>query len=351
MIEQISEFWRSQTSRLMLVYLSIIMVMSISYSVVIYFTSANQLERQLPSDSVISESQLAPMSQVSEYLRMLISESKQEMVVRLYVLNLIMLIFGTAFSFMLARWTLDPIERNVEAQTRFVSDASHELRTPLTAIQTSNEVALRKKKLTLKEARTVIEQNLADVDRLQRLTTTMLELLADDRPLDLQPTSIHDIVSRSMTDVAPMAVERKIKIEDKTENKQVMADISSATQALTILLDNAVKYSPPKKKVELTTSRLRRGTWAINVIDEGPGIEKEEQKKIFTRFYRSDAARSRNGSGGYGLGLEIAQMIARRHGGSIELKSTVGKGSTFSLVLPAARSKTTAVRVVSRLSM
>lgn len=344
MIEQISEFWRSQTSRLMLVYLLIIMVMSISYSTVIYITSVGQLERQIPDSTNLTAS-----DRISEYLQTLVSEGKQELIVRLYVLNLIMLIFGAAFSFMLARWTLEPIERNVESQTRFVSDASHELRTPLTAIQTSNEVALRKKKLSLSEARSVIEQNLSDVERLQRLTTTMLELVADDRPLNRLPTRIHDIVARSLTDVAPQALERRIKIDDQTTNKLVSADIASATQALTILLDNAIKYSERKQAVRLTTQRLRRGTWAISVKDDGPGIDKDEQKKIFTRFYRSDTARSRqSGSGGYGLGLEIAQMIARRHGGSIELKSSPGKGSTFSLVLPSARSEKSGVDAVSR---
>lgn len=350
MIEQISEFWRSQTSRLMLVYLLIIMVMSISYSLVIYATSASQLERQLPTNGLIEVGQPSGLTgRVGEYLQALVAEGKQELIVRLYVLNLVMLIFGAALSFVLARWTLDPIERNVESQTRFVSDASHELRTPLTAIQTSNEVALRKKKLTLAEARMVIKQNLADVDRLQRLTTTMLELVADDRPLDLSPVHVHDIVSRSLTDIAPRALERQVEIDDQTKNRLVLADMASATQALTILLDNAVKYSPVGQAVVLTTKRPRRGTWAIAVSDRGPGIDKSEQKKIFTRFYRSDQARSRHGSsGGYGLGLEIAQMIARRHGGLIDLRSTVGKGSTFSLVLPAARAKSAASDDASR---
>lgn len=140
--------------------------------------------------------------------------------------------------------------------------------------------------------------------------------------------------------MAPYAVERGITIDDQTKNKLVLADMASATQALTILLDNAVKYSPPKQTVKLTTKKLRRGSWAIAVEDNGPGIDKDEQKKIFSRFYRSDKARSRHqDSGGYGLGLEIAQMIARRHGGTIELKSTPGQGSTFSLVLPSARAK------------
>lgn len=338
MIEHISQFWQSQTSRLMLVYLAIIMVMSLSYSLVIYATSAAQLERQLPQSGYTDEQgDFTPSGRVGEYLSVLVNESKQQLIIRLYVLNLVMLLFATAFSYLLARWTLEPIERSVEAQTRFVSDVSHELRTPLTAIQTTNEVALRQKKLSIKQARDVIQSNIDDVERLQRMTTTMLELVAEDRPLNAQSTSIHDIVARSLTDIAPQAMERNITIDDQTKNELVLADEASATQALTILLDNAVKYSPIGSTVSLSTEKLRRGTWAISVKDTGPGIDKSEQKRIFARFYRSDQARTQRGPGGYGLGLEIAQLIARRHNGSIELKSSIGQGSTFSLILPSAR--------------
>ncbi len=119
----------------------------------------------------------------------------------------------------------------------------------------------------------------------------------------------------------------------------VLADVDSATQALTILLDNAIKYSPKHETIILKSERLRRGMWAISVQDRGPGIPKDEQKRIFTRFYRVDSSRTSGESSGYGLGLEIAQMIAKRHSGAIELKSVPGKGSTFSLVLPSSREK------------
>lgn len=108
---------------------------------------------------------------------------------------------------------------------------------------------------------------------------------------------------------------------------------------MTILLDNAVKYSSDKSNVTLTSSKYKRSLVRISVKDEGIGISRTDQDKIFNRFYRSDEARSRDDNGGYGLGLEIARNIAERHGGSIELKSRVGSGSTFSLVLPASKLK------------
>lgn len=324
----------------MLIYLAIIMAMSIGYSTIIYFVSAVQLEQQLPQtvyeevDGVLIANQ-----SLESLMKQRVDDSKSELFVQLYLLNLLMLVFGAALSYILARLTLRPIERNVEAQTRFVSDASHELRTPLTAIQTANEVALRKKKLTVAEAKKIIEGNLDEARRLQRMTNMLLELLSDDYKLMLEDVSVHDIVAQAITSIAPAAVERQISIDDQTKNLQVRADESAVIQAVTILLDNAVKYSSDKSNVTLTSSKYKRSLVRISVKDEGIGISRTDQDKIFNRFYRSDEARSRDDNGGYGLGLEIARNIAERHGGSIELKSRVGSGSTFSLVLPASKLK------------
>lgn len=340
MIEQLTQFWQSQTSRLVLIYLAVIMAMSIGYSSIIYFVSATQLEQQFPQivyeevDGIlIAEQSLA------EHMKQRVADSKHELFVQLYLLNLLMLVFGAALSYILARLTLRPIEQNVEMQTRFVSDASHELRTPLTAIQTTNEVALRKKKLSIKEARQVIEANLEETRRLQRMTNMLLDLVADDYRLSLQPVAVHDVVAQAVTNVVAVAVDRKISIDDQTKNYQLLADEAAAIQAVTILLDNAIKYSPDGSTVRLSSSRLRRNFIKISVHDEGVGISRSERDKIFHRFYRSDEARTRDGGGGYGLGLEIAKTIAERHGGSIELSSRVGVGSNFSLVLPASKPK------------
>lgn len=339
---RLKDFFESQTTRLMLTYIAIIMAMTISFSAIIYIASAEQLDRQLPRGMasgsgyyIDEDGQFGPAPRVQAYIEQQIASGKNELFVRLFVLNLVMLVFGAAFSFVLARWTLEPIERNIESQTRFVSDASHELRTPLTAIQATNEVALRRKKLTIKDAREVIQSNIDDVKRLQRMTSMLLELASDDRQTMLGPTHLHDIVSIAITNIAAGAMGRDINIDDKTKNYLVSAESESIAQALTILLDNAVKYSPEGAKVTLS-SRKRRSMVEISVRDEGPGIDKSEQKKIFERFYRSDKARTHSESAGYGLGLEIAQKIAKSHGGVIELVSAPGKGSTFSILLHAA---------------
>ena len=345
MITQLAEFFRSQTSRLLLTYLAIIMAMSLSFSAIMYGASVSQLERQLPSKApsgIYLDDDGRPIvgtPSIQAFIQEQVAQGKKELFIQLFVLNLVMLIFGAAFSYMLARWTLEPIEQNVEAQTRFVSDASHELRTPLTAIQATNEVALRRKKLTLSEAKEVIQSNLDDVQRLQRMSSMLLQLASnDDSELIVAPVTVHDIVSLAITNVAVNAVTKKITIDDTTKNDTVLADVESAAQALTILLDNAIKYSPAGSQVTVST-RQKRSMVALSVSDHGPGIARDEQKKIFDRFYRSDEARTHDATGGYGLGLEIAQKIAKSHHGSIELTSTPGKGSTFSLLLPSAKAQ------------
>lgn len=329
----------------MLTYLAIIMAMSVTFSAVIYSTSSAHLQRQVVDDSYFSPGggPFVPterLMQYRQYIRDSVSAGKRELVLELYVLNLVMLVFGGIFSYLLARWTLEPIERSSRAQTRFVSDASHELRTPLTAIQATNEVALRRKKLTLADAREVIRGNLDDVRRLQRMSTMLLQLATTDQTFDLQPIDVRSIIQRAIDDTSVQAAEKSIVIDNQAREGSVMADPDAAAQAVTILLDNAIKYSPAKSTVTITTTSERRGNVTIAVRDQGPGIDKAEQELVFSRFYRSDRART-SGSGGeksgYGLGLEIAQNIAHAHGGNIELKSKLGKGSTFSLVLPASK--------------
>lgn len=339
MIEQVGEFWRSQTTRLALVYLAIIMAMSISFSLSIYRISAEQLEQQLPGSAWSDErGAIEPSARTGMYLAASVQEAKKQLGLRLYILNLVMVVLGAAFSVLMARWTLEPIERNIGAQARFVSDASHELRTPLTSIQTANEVALRRKKLTLAEARQTLRDNLDDVQRLQRLSTMLLQVAADDMPLQREPLSVaqlaHRVIRATDTDARANSVTVTHTIDPQL---LVEADEAAATQALTILVDNAIKYSPPDEAIAISAIQ-RRANIVIRVTDHGPGIAKADQRRVFERFYRTDQARQRSGAtSGYGLGLEIARKIARHHGGDIELRSALGRGSTFSLVLPAAK--------------
>lgn len=331
---RIQTFVRTDTARLMSTYLCIIMVMSICFSLVLYTTSVNQLERQRPPRIGMQYSGFdgATPTGFREFISDRIEEGKREITQNLIVLNLIMLGGGALVSYYLARRSLEPIEASMEAQTQFVSDASHELRTPLTALRASNEVALRRSKLTLKEAKETIEDNLHEIDRLQQLTDGLLRLLAYDDSPQFQPVALQEVVGTALAAVAQKAANKSIAVDDTTPAITVNGDQGALVQLLTILIDNAVKYSPDDSTISVAAEQDSKGGVTIRVADQGIGISEADAPYIFSRFYRADSSRSQ--TEGYGLGLPIAHKLVRAHHGTLSMESTPGAGSIFSVYLP-----------------
>lgn len=320
--------------RLAATYLAIIMVMSVGFSIIFYSVSAQQLERQRGT-AYTRVTGNGPIPDLDTFLEQRAGEGKAQLAEQLILINLMALIIGALLSYLLAERTLRPIEDNMEAQSQFVGDASHELRTPLTALRTSNEVALRNSKLTLKQARKVIESNVDDAKRLQELSEALLGLLADDdKTLFQHRVSVQSVVADAMNLVMPQAIEKDITVDDQTANLFVRSNEQSLVRLLTILLDNAVKYSDKDSRVAIKTEQHGRHI-DLSVIDHGIGMDNETQKQIFTRFYRADKARSRSDTDGYGLGLAIANKIIAAHNGKITATSQPGKGSTFTVSLIA----------------
>lgn len=340
LIDRMQDFVRTDTARLMSTYLCIIMIMSASFSLVLYTTSVNQLERQRPPRIGMRYSDFDGTTPTGfrEFISERIEEGKQEIARNLVILNLLMLTGGAIISYYLARRSLEPIEAAMEAQTQFVSDASHELRTPLTALRAGNEVALRRSKLTLKEARETIEDNLHEVDRLQQLTDGLLRLLAqNDTPSQTQPVSLQEAVGLALASVAKKATDKRISVEDTTPAITVLGDLTALVQLLTILIDNAVKYSPEDSTISVTAAPDSKGNVTIEVRDQGIGITEADAPHIFSRFYRADCSRSQ--TEGYGLGLPIAHKLVQAHHGTLSMESTPGQGSVFFVSLPAPQAK------------
>lgn len=338
--EQIKHFFTTATARLTVSYLGIIMIMSIGFSAVFYNTSMHELNRQLLPQSVFQSPSASDFvehrSALNEFIQDRIDEGRRHLIFRLTMTNLLVLIAGGVFSYWLARRSLEPIEANMEAQNQFVSDASHELRTPLTALQTTNEVALRKKKLTSKEAQEILGYNVAEVQKLKTLTDNLLRLAKQDTvTLNLRPVVFQDVITDAINQVMQSAIAKKITIEDKVKKVEVMADRPSLVQAVVVLLDNAIKYSPQGSKIELDA--YTRGKQAyIRVRDQGMGIAKDDLPHVFDRFYRADQSRNKQKTDGYGIGLALAQKIIASHGGEITAASTPGKGATFTIILPVS---------------
>ena len=337
--KQFWQFLKTPTIRLTLVHLLIIMTLSICFSVIFYQTSTRptspppqQTRQYAPPESSLNDRYDSDVrAAVEDYLQ----QRNQELLVRLIWINIAVLFAGTAISYLLARWSIRPIEETMESQIQFVSDASHELRTPLTVLQTTNEVALRKKKLPAAEARQLISHNIEEVKKMKNLTNTLLGLLKDSKkPIVRQAVNLQDVVSDAMSSVVKVAQEKNISIEDKVPRLKVKTDRALLTQIVTILLDNAVKYSDANQQIIISADQPGNKT-LLHITDEGIGIRATDLPHIFNRFYRADKSRSSASDvHGYGLGLAIAQKISEQIDARITVKSEINKGSTFTIELP-----------------
>lgn len=349
-LKAVQSFLKSTTARLAMSYLVIIMLMSIGFSVVFYSVSARELGPHGPHpvlDQSQSNSQtdldMRPRIErdpaVKAYLKQREAQGKRELLERLIYLNIIALAAGSALSYYLARRTLRPIEENMDAQAQFVSDASHELRTPLTALQTTNEVALRKPKITENEARNLLAKNVAEVTKLQALTTALLKLArSDGSDTRHVPVSLQNAASEAMNKFISAAQNKDIVIEDTVPDISVNGDTTSLAQTIAILLDNAIKYSPENSTILLSGSKNGK-TGSISIQDHGQGIASKDLPHIFDRFYRADQSRTQNTSGevdGYGIGLSLAKKLVHQMNGEIIVTSAEGKGSTFTIRMPLA---------------
>lgn len=331
-------FLKTTTARLALSYLAIIMLMSLGFSLVFYNTSYRALGRQLPPpNAFVPQTRnvvIGDAQSIDEFLRERIEEGRSELARRLIGLNVLILLGGAAVSYYLARRTLKPIEDNMEAQDQFVSDASHELRTPLTALQTTNEVALRKNKVSANEAKNIFQHNIEEVTKLRLLTDSLLNLAkTDNTALKLVPLDISNVVSDALNKVLDAALEKGITVDDKVPKLNIMGDKDCIRRALVIVLDNAIKYSPNESTIHISSQKDTRYVW-ISVSDEGIGIKAVHLPHIFERFYRADSSRSKHRVEGFGIGLALAKKIVEQHNGEIIAESTPGKGSTFTIKLP-----------------
>ena len=225
-------------------------------------------------------------------------------------------------------------EETLERQRRFAADASHELRTPLTSIsghaRMLDEWALEEDPERAKRSVGAIRR---EAGRMRNLVEALLALTRGDEGAGLK-IGRHDLaaVAEEAAQAAREAADGKLSVEYARPKRVVEAtfDRDRVFQVVSILLDNAVKYTPEGGSV-LVRLGEEDGLAAIEVSDTGVGIAEDELPLVFERFYRTDHSRA---DGGAGLGLSIARQIAESHGGEIRATSKPGKGSTFTLLLP-----------------
>ena len=222
--------------------------------------------------------------------------------------------------------TFARLESSFDQLRRFTADASHELRTPLAVIRGIGENALRETR-TLPEYKDAMGSMLEEVDRLMRLVDTLLKLSRGDAgTIRLS----RDVVSS----LGILAEERQQRLQVvAVENVRVSADRLVLRDAITNLIDNAIKYGPLRSTIDVRVG-ADSDQATVSVTDEGPGIPAEHRDRVFDRFYRVDEGRSRD-MGGTGLGLAIAKWAVEANGGQISVE-TMATGSVFRITLPRA---------------
>lgn len=303
------------------------MTMSTIFSIVFYATSAREFDRR-PGMVHFDD----PDHEFDEWLGERSNAGKATLIQHLIILNIIILLGGTVMSYFLARMALRPIERVLDEQDRFISDASHELRTPITGTLLSNEVGLKNEALTIAEAKEILAETVADMKMLKALSD---ELLDQTRAIEIheapQMVNFKTFIREATSFVKGAASQKGIAIKRVVDNDDVSLSIHPLSKVVRILLDNAIKYSPNGSTI-IVTAEIHTHGYTISVKDEGIGIHHSDQRHIFDRFYRSDASRSQYE--GYGLGLSIAQAIISEMKGSIKVVSTPGIGSEFKIYVP-----------------
>jgi signal transduction histidine kinase len=255
---------------------------------------------------------------------------------------LVALVLVAVGGWMLARKSIAPVERSVEHMRRFMADAAHELRTPVTAARSRAEVTLQRMR-SPQEYIASLRAIERETERLGGIVEDLLMLAradAGERPIQRERVFLDDLTLDAAESARTIADRKGVRLEvDDFEEAPVNGDPTLLRQLVLILLDNAIKFTEAGGVVRIGVRIV--GTIAtLNVSDSGAGIVVEDIPHVFERFYRGDPARQRAsandiGSEGVGLGLSIAQWIVDQHGGTIQIDSTPGHGTTVVVQFPA----------------
>lgn len=329
--------FKSATAKLTLWYFGIIMAISLIFSFMIYQITSAEVGARIQHYQ--TEAYRPPSFPGSLEPNNSLREEEQEtaahnVLILLFYINVVVLGSGGVASYFFAKRTLRPIEAAHEAQARFTSDASHELRTPLTTMRTELELTLRDPEATKEDFREILQSNLEEVDKLSNLSRMLLDLSRlEYGKLELKPVDLSKLVEESIGSLHLAA--NRLKFEGKADHI-IVADRVAIAEVASILIDNALKYSPAKSVVNIKVTGDKHNA-RLTVTNSGEGITAEALPHIFERFYRADSSRTSSKTPGFGLGLALAKQIIDLHDGEITATSRPGKTTTFTVLLPKLR--------------
>ena len=235
---------------------------------------------------------------------------------------------------------LDRLEESFENQAKFVSDASHELRTPLAIIKGYAEIIKKRRYVDEAIFEESIDSIINETENMKNLVQKLLFLAKGEvTKIDTNfiEVEMKEFIQQIYMDTSVSIKSHKIYLQE-SEDYKIKADITLLQQAIRAIIENAIKYSENNTRIYIKSQVRDKQTGVISIKDEGVGISKEDSKRIFDRFYRVDASRTKR-TGGTGLGLAIVKKIVEIHKGEIEINSEIGKGTEISIVLPLAKVK------------
>ena len=312
--------------RLALLFAALVVVLVVVSSVFMYLTVRADIRAAASGAYQDSESEQAFVSRSLGSLRW-----------QLVAVDAVIVIVVGAGGLLYARSTLRPIRESVAAQKRFVADASHDLRTPLAIMKAEFEVALRRPDLD-EATRPVLLSGVEEVDRMSGMVEDLLTLSridAHQEPLAREPLDLVALALQTADELSALAASAGVALHaDAAGTALAVGDAGHVRRALRNVVRNAVEHSSPGATVEVAV-RLDAAGAEVVVTDHGEGMPPEVLERVFDRFYRGDAARSRAG-GGSGLGLAIAHWALRGMGGDLSVESRVAAGTRVTLTLPAA---------------
>ena len=250
----------------------------------------------------------------------------------LMVLGIVALIIAAIFGHVMAGRAIIPLKEAYEKQRQFAADASHELRTPLAVVMASADLLLMDQSITSPFLKQVIGDVKSEVQKMSKLVSDLLMVARSDNnalKVTIKKFDLGAMLNQNVRMMTPLAEKKKIELSGENIQKvEIQADEQKIKQLILILVDNAIKYTPEGGNVTVRIESIEDNKVTFSVQDSGIGIAKEDQDKIFERFYRVDKARSRE-IGGNGLGLSIASEIVRLHEGKISVESELGEGTKF----------------------
>ena len=311
-------FFRARL-KLTAMYVLILAIILFGFSIFLY----GSLERNLTD---ASEDNFPDVETHHHFVKDTLASVQDEIL----LIDLVILTAAAGASYILAGYTLRPIQRSVEAQKIFSENASHELRTPLTVMKNEAEVLLRDPNPTKERIHATLRSNIEEMDRLAQMARDLLALARSEN---------HAAPLEEKVDISELAGRMTEKMRSVAEKKGLAVSLSVGTplyiranrhgleRVMINLLQNAIEHTPGNGSVSVSV-RKEKNNAEIKIVDTGVGIEEKDLPRIFERFYKGE------GAAGSGLGLSIVKELVKQHAGKIEVVSAKGKGTVVTVKLP-----------------